>query len=331
MPATTIGVVFSIYTLILIGTLILLLKYDDSIHQKNKKILGNSARTQGEITAVYHPQKKSFFASIVGKKETSNDADEGCIIVAYDYKVKTKTKTLLGASQIYLDTMNREVLKGRYKVGDPIDLLYQKDNPTFVNIASSVTPIKGENWFVVANIIAIASSLLVLGLLNFVGLSNTVEDATSIVFGFLVYLFVMLGSVIITFVGVLFIKEKFKFLQLKKKGIKQKGEVLETWETYRTVKNGRRVVSHHVRYTYPAIAPFYLETTVTSKLNEAIQKNKIVEVHYFKTDKFSSDIVGNQNILHIFWLIVLLIPLTLIITACVFYGFVLYVFYPNYL
>ncbi|MGB0930708.1 MAG: hypothetical protein ACPGVB_08030 [Chitinophagales bacterium] len=329
MAATTIGVVFSIYTLILIGTLILLLKYDDSIHQKNKKILSNSARTQGRITAVYHPQKKSFFASIVGKKKTLNETKKYSIVVVYEYKVKTKTKTLIGESTIHLDFQNTEVLKGRYKVGDSIDLLYQKDNPTLVSIASLVTPVKGENWFVVANIIAIASCLLVLGLLNFVGLSNTVEDAALIVFGFLMYLFVMLGSVIITFAGALFIKEHFKFLQLNKKGIKEKGEVLETWEIdVSRVADGVKGVSHHVRYTYPTIAPFYLETTVTSKLNEAIQKNKVVEVCYSKTDKFSSDIVGNKSIPHTFWLIALLIPLTLIIAACIFYGFVLYVFYP---
>ncbi|MFK7908615.1 MAG: DUF3592 domain-containing protein, partial [Chitinophagales bacterium] len=276
MPTIIIGTVFSIYTLILIVTLILLLKSDEEIHQKRKKIFENGIRTQGKITEVHHPQRKrkkrrkANYTSMSQEERMANDTEKYKIVVAYEYEVKEKTKTtktLIGESCVHLDVRNRELMKGQYRVGDVIDIFYLKDNPSLVDTARHVTPIKGDNIFVFTNIIALLSSLLVLGLLVFVGLSdttNTVPDALAAVFGFLMYVFLMLGDVAITFGGFFCVKEYLQLLQLKKKGLKEKGEVLETWE----IDQGRGGISYSVRYTYPAIAPFSIETSVHRKLNE---------------------------------------------------------------
>ncbi|MGB1242369.1 MAG: hypothetical protein ACPG49_07600 [Chitinophagales bacterium] len=329
MPSTIIGIAFSIYTLILTATLIWLLKLMQGTHRKHKRLFKNGIRTQGKITKVYHPQKKNtWLTSILGKKKTSNETEEYRIVVVYEYEVKeteSTTKTLIGESSVYLDLRNTLVIEWRYKRGDTIDILYLKNDFSIVDIAHQVAERKAESLFVFVNIAAIASSLLVLGLLIFVGLSdaaNTVKDALTMVFGFLMYLFMMTGNILIIVGGIYSVKDYFKLRQLKKKGTKEIGKVLEMWK----MKESKGAINYFVRYTYPAIAPFSIETTVHRTLNEAIEKNKTIEVRYFKRDKFYADIVGNKETVYAFWLFFILTPIITLFVAFIFYGFVLYGF-----
>ncbi len=331
MPTTIAAIGFLIYALMLTGTLIYLWEFTQATYQNHKKLLQNGIRTQAKITAVYHPQKrkKTSSTSIAEEKKSSDDTEENRIVVAYEYEVKDTTaaaKTLVGEFYVHLDWQNTSIIKNRYKVGQTIDVLYLKDDSTIVDIAHHVLPPKGEYLLICANIAALVSSLLVLGLLVFVGLSDTVDtvnDALSMVFGFLLYVFMLTGNVVVIMAGMGYGKDYFKLLQLKKKGIKEKGEVLEVWK----MRAGRGGINYFVRYTYPAIAPFSIERTVHQRLYEDIQKNKIIEIRYFKTDAFSSDIVGNKKTVYAFWLFMVLAPLMTLFVAWVFYEFVLFDFF----
>lgn len=305
MEATTIITTgFLVYTLILLGILIWLVK---SIKEdkKNRRILYKEGiLTQAKIRNISHPEKKK-------------------LVIEYEHEITNfRTETIIGTIEIDLKFKNEEIQKSHYSVGSMIDMLYLKENPTIASLATDVSPSNspvGENNLKLSiNIIALASALLMLFMVSSGDLPddvNTIEASVNTLFIFLLYLFFLALSVIFVF-ATFFHAQKFFRLR---RGIKEIGEVLNTWKIIEDKGRSR----YHVKYTYPAIAPFSLETTISGRLYNQMMKSNLIEVYYLEKDKFLSKITGNTKPTVAFIIFSILSFLMFIFTKAVFFGFLL--------
>ena len=327
MATTIISIGFWIYTLILTGTLIWGINATKEAYQKSKKLRKNGILTQATIVKIHHPKKKDKRkeTNILDDELTTEPKRKDELVITYEYNPKNPPAFFEGTTNVVLNSHNVETEKALYKIGDKIDIFYLKETPTISDTAYRVRLGYGEQMFIYMNIGALITSVFVLFALQFMGISeemNTTENGLSVVFGFLVYLFLFMGAVLILLGAIKFTKDYFQSFKRKRKGVKEKGEILRIWRA----PGSKGSVSYHIKYTYPAISPFYLQTIINTRLYLKIQKEQAIEVLYLEKDKFSSDIVGNKNIFITFWLFSILGLLMIPLIAYMFHEFVLFIF-----
>ena len=329
MATTIISIGFWIYTFILTGRLIWNINTNKEAYQKNKKLQKNGILTKATIVKIYQPKKKYKRSeiNILDNEITSTTKRKNELVITYEYNTEKSSTLLEGTTKITLDSAkNVEIEKALYKVGDTIDIFYLKEDITISDIADKVRTryYDAEIMFLCVNIVGILLSLFVLFALKLLGISeemDTLENGLDVTWMFFPCLLSFL-SVGIAFASIRVTKDYIQSIKRKRRGIREKGEILKIWFT-RGHKSG---FIYHIKYTYPAISPFYLQTKINSKLDTKIQQEQEIEVLYLEEDKFSSDIVGNKNILFEFWVLFFLV--LFMIPFCVFliHFYVLFVF-----
>lgn len=311
MEATTTTIIttgFLGYTLILLGILIWLVKSIKEDKKNFKKLYKEGILTQAKIRNISHPKKQK-------------------LLIEYEHEIiNFRTETIIGTIEIDLKPHNEEIEKSLYPVGSMIDIFYLKESPRIASLAIDLSPSNspvGENNLKLSiNIIALASALLMLFLVSsgdLPGNIHTNEDSFNFLGIFLGYLFFLGIAVVLVFATFFHTKKYLRLLELKKRGIKEIGETLNFW---RTSEYKQRSL-YHARYTYPAIAPFSLETTISGGVYSQMMEGNLIEVHYLEEDKFGSEIIGNTKPTFAFIIFSILAFLMLIFTKAVFCRFLL--------
>lgn len=326
MGTTIIIIGFSIYTLILIGLLIWFIKSNKEAMQHKKWLKKDGILTQARIIDTWHPKSEKGETNILDDDRTTSAYDKRTeLMIEYEHQitsVNSTTENFIGIIQVYLNFRNVDTEKEHYEIGRLMDIIYLKGNPTIANLAKYIRSPEENISFLSIIITALASSIFGLVMALFVGFSNhdnNIETGLMMLACFLMYVFLLAGAIFILFGAIMYVKEYRQLRQIRKRGLRETGKVLNTWR----VSGSKGTTSYYIKYTYPAIAPFHIESMIDREIFYELESKNELDVYYLKEKKFNADIVGNKNIVSAFRLFLIFAPLMVLFMMWMFYLFLL--------